>query len=268
MSHIHYTQSSLLKRLPVILLLIGLLAATACDTDDTSLERIQSAGTLRVGLDPTYPPFEVADGSNVTGFDVDLAAELSAALGVDPSFSYFGYDGLYDALLTDQVDVLISALVVSPERTRDFAYSRPYYDAGQVLIVPADSPISDPGNLAGRRVAVELGALGHVEALAMSRAQPNLSVLPYGSAAEALDAVSAGQADATLIDSIGGRLFLKDRPPEASPLRLLPDPVVSEPFAVVVRIEDEALLQQINSELAQLEDTGRLEQLITYWVGP
>lgn len=250
------------------------IAVAGCQAADSSLDGVRNSGTLRVGLDPTYPPFEVADADGVTGFDVDLAAELAARLSekggpsITPAFTYFGYDGLYDALLTNQVDVLISALVIAPERTRDFAYSHTYYDAGQVLLVPLDSTITDQTALAGKRLAVELGALGHVEALALERTLAGLEVRPYGSADEALQAVITGEADAALVDSISGRLFLKTDDSPTPPLRLLPEPVSSELFAVVVRIEDETLLEAINTELAAMETDGRLEALVSRWLGP
>src|SRR5262245_44631595 len=69
-------------------------------------EQIQENGVLRVGLDPTYPPFETADDGELRGLDVDLARALAAELGLEVQFVYFGYDGLYDALLSNQVDVL------------------------------------------------------------------------------------------------------------------------------------------------------------------
>ncbi|MEZ4518331.1 MAG: ABC transporter substrate-binding protein [Chloroflexota bacterium] len=253
----------------ILAAVVLLIVVTGCNHTDDSWARIQESGVLRVGLDPTYPPFELADDTGVTGFDVDLAHDIADGLGVSPVFSYFGYDGLYDALLTRQVDVLISAMVVSPERTKDFVYSRSYYDAGQVLIVPDDTAdIAGPDDLAGRRVAVELGALGHVEALALARSLPDVVVIPLGSADEALDAVVQNEADAAIVDSISGRLHLKNAEPDARTLHLLPEPVDSEPFAIVVRIEDEALLQQIDTELVRLETEGRLAELISQWLGP
>lgn len=251
-----------------------LLLLPSCVAADSSLDRVRESGVLRIGLDPTYPPFELADDDGLSGLDVELAGALAAALGAEPAFSYFGYDGLYDALLTEQVDVLLSALVISPERTRDFAYSRPYYDAGQVLVVPVDSPIAGTDDLDGRRLAVELGALGHVEAQALAHDRPRLTVVPLGSTAEALAAVGAGSpgalgsADAALVDSISARLFLRDQPTGAPALRLIDPPVSSEPFAAVVRIEDEALLAAIDAELARLAESGELAALIGRWVGP
>jgi ABC-type amino acid transport substrate-binding protein len=133
-----------------------------CATADDSWERVQTAGVLRVGLDPTYPPFEVDDGSgNLVGLDVDLAKAIADDLGLEVQFVYFGYDGLYDALATEQVDVLISALVIIPERTRDFSYSEPYFNAGEILIVPANNEtITSMADLGGQTAGGGVGQPG------------------------------------------------------------------------------------------------------------
>ncbi len=215
-----------------------------------------------MGLDPTYPPFEVADENGARGLDVDLAQALAADLGVEAEFVYFGFDGLYDALATEQVDVLLSALVIAPERSRDFAFSTPYFNAGQVLIVPAgNEKIGEMADLSGRTLAVELGALGHVEAAAWAKRLPDLTVRPYTTSDEALAAVLANEADATLVDAISGRLYLKEQPQ----LKIVQE-VTVEPFALVVRIEDEQLLTQLNTSLENLRQSGELEAIIGKWL--
>lgn len=246
------------------LLLCFLLLTVAC-WQDSGWQRVQAAGILKVGLDPTYPPFELADGQPLAGLDVDLARALAADLGVTAEFVYFGYDGLYDALLTEQVDVLISALVIAPERTRDFAYSEPYFNAGDILII-ADRGIRSMTDLNGRILAVELGTQGHVTALQWARQLPNLTVQPYNSADEAITAVATTAAAAALIDSVSGRLFLQAHPDAG--LLWLPEPVTVEPYAIVVRRADHSLLRKINESLTRLQSAGELEVIITRWLGP
>ncbi len=247
-----------------LLLAILLLFVAACQTDDDSWKRVQDRGVLKVGLDPTYPPFAAADESGVYGLDVDLAQALAADLGLEAEFVLFGYDGLYDALGTKQVDVLISALVIIPEKTRDFAYSEPYFNAGEILIVPANnSDIEAMADLNGRTLAVELGALGHVEATTWAKKLPDLTVQPYPTAVEALTAVTNGEADAALVDAISGRLFVTNAPE----LKRVAEPVTVEPFALVVRIEDQRLLEELNDTLARLQASGQFQEIISQWLG-
>lgn len=219
---------------------------------------------MRVGLDPTFPPFENDDGQGLDGLDVDLARALADDLGLQVEFTYFGYDGLYDALAADKVDVLISALVIVPGRMRDFAYSDSYYDAGEILIMAADAVgIESKDDLSGHTLAVELGARGHVEATAWERRLTDLVILPYNSSAEAMAAVAAEEADVALVDSVSGRLYLMTRPG----LRRSERPATSEPYAMVVRADDMVLLTKLNERLADLRSSGRLEQIVSKWLG-
>lgn len=248
----------------VALVLLTLLAG--CSRNEDTWAQIESSGVLRVGVDPTFPPFAAAEGSDAWGLDIDLARALAAELGLEPRFTYFGYDGLYDALATRQVDALVSALVVMPDRTEDVAYTDSYYDAGQVLIVPEASSVAGMDDLDGGTVAVELGALGHVEAQLWQRRLPHLEVRTYGSVDEALAAVAGGEASAALVDSVSGRLFLRDHPNTG--LNRLPEPVTTEPYAIAVRIADRTLHRRLNAALRSLNDSGELDAIMARWLDP
>lgn len=248
------------------LLIAALLLLAACARGDDTWPQIESSGVLRVGVDPTFPPFAAAEGPEAWGLDIDLARALAAKLGLEARFTYFGYDGLYDALATKQVDALASALVIMPERTQDVAYTDGYYDAGQVLIVPQGAPVAGMSDVGNGRLAVELGALGHVEAQAWQRRLPALSVATYSSVDEALAAVATGAADAALIDSVSGRLYLRDHPDAA--LTRVAAPMTSEPYAIAVRIGDRTLHRQLNEALRALAESGELDAIVSRWLGP
>lgn len=248
------------------LLVAFLFLIAGCARDRDSWERIRESGVLRVGVDPTFPPFALAEGELVEGIDVDLAGALGEALGLEVQFSYFGYDGLYDALTTGQVDALISALVIMPERTKDIAYSSAYFDAGQFLVAPAASGIDGMADLSGQMLAVELGALGHVAALDWQSRLSGLDVQTHGSAADALAAVASGSANAALVDRVGGLLYLSESAGDAVGLIMLDDPVVSEPYAIAVRIGDRILMEEINEALAELRESGQLATIIARWL--
>ncbi len=245
----------------LLLLLLLLLLLTACRAESGTWQRIQQDGILRVGLDPTYPPFEIGDENGLHGIDVDLAESIAREMGLgDVEFVWIGYDGLYDGLLTGKVDLLISALIIVPSQMDDFAYSTPYFDAGERLIVPQQSPIISMDDL--NSVAVELGAQGHVEALAWQKTVPTLEIQPYNTAEEALTAVLEKNTDGVVMDGINGRLFLQSHPD----LRIRPAPVTMEPFAIVVRKDDQTLLKELNDVLEILGKNGRLDEILAKWL--
>jgi ABC-type amino acid transport substrate-binding protein len=252
------------NRHAVFLALFFALIPVACRPRGETWSRIERDGVLQVGLDPTFPPFENDDGRKLIGIDVDLAEEIAADLGLQVEFVYFGYDGLYDALAAEKVDVLISALVVIPERTRDFAYSDSYFNAGEILIVPETSVGTvTMADLSGQSLAVELGAQGHVEATTWARRLADLTIQPFNSSEEALEAVKDGRADAALVDAVSGRLFLMAH----DGLKRSEEPVTVEPYAIVVRSDDQVLLAKLNESIADLRDDGRLDQIIGRGLG-
>ncbi len=186
-------------------------------------------------------------------------------MDVSVEFVYLGYDGLYDALATGQVDMLLAALVVLPEKTADFAYSRSYFDAGQILMIKAGTTdIGSMRDLKGKSVAVELGSAGHVEASRWQRRLGDLTIWPGNTAREALDSVVDGNSDAALVDSVSGQIYTADYG------RLVPvaPAVTTEPYAAVVRIEDSTLLAQIDEIIRDLERSGRLAAIVSSWLDP
>jgi polar amino acid transport system substrate-binding protein len=250
------------------LLIIGLvlvLCLAACTRSDDSWDRVLEAGVLHVGMDASFPPFEViaADGTLI-GFDVDLARELGRRLGVEVQFvANLPYDGLYDALAVGRVDAVVSALVVDPARMADFAYSTSYFDGGQVLVVRTGGPgIQEMADLSAHTLAVELGTQGDMEARKWARRLLDLTVVPYQTAAEALAAVAAGKADGALVDHVSALAGVTTE----GGLIVVGESVVGEPYAVAVRRESHRLLRAIDEVLAEMEADGAVEELIAEWL--
>jgi ABC-type amino acid transport substrate-binding protein len=244
----------------LIVLVLGL--TVSCDDSGDTWQRIQESGTIRVGLDPTYPPFELMEDGKLRGIDAEIAEAIGDDLDLQVSFSHFGYDGLYDALFTGQVDVLISAMVVLPEKTKDFAYTQPYFDAGQILVSRTENDYQSVSDIGQTAIAVELGSEGHVIANQLQRNNAGLVVMPYRSSDEALAAVVNSDADLAIVDSITGQLYLNAEPT----LTTSRQPVSSEPFALVVRRADDELLDQLVSTLEGLMDDGSVARIIGRWL--
>lgn len=245
------------------LLFVSLAAILVLRADlfarDRVWARVQRTGVWRVGLDPSFPPFEMVDAEGrVVGFDVDLAEAIAARWGVRATFVSIGFDGLIDAVRADRVDAVISAMPYDPLLTRDVRFSKPYFDAGWRVVVPLGSPITRLQELAGRRLAAEWGSEGHVWGRRLRDRHPGLILMLKPTAEEVVTAVLNGEADAALLDGVMARRA-------ATRLRGVDTPLTSEPYVIVVPRDASRLHARLNAALAALREEGTLLLLEQRW---
>jgi polar amino acid transport system substrate-binding protein len=267
----------------LILLFLGLWFFFS-PRDDGSLAEIRRRGTLRVGLDASFPPFETVDGNGqIVGLDVDLVQAMAADLGVKAELVNIGFDGLYDALLAGQVDLVISGLPYDPLRTQDVAYSHNYFNAGQVLVSRADNnKIKTVEDLAGCTLAVEWGSQAEMEARRLAQeikpktsqvfaertSEVSVKLLRRESAAAALAALGPGEAEAAVVDAPSALSALTPSPLKGEGrgggLQIVVY-LTNEWYAAAVHLRSRELLAAVNQTLTRLEKSGEMKRLQTRW---
>ncbi len=251
--------------LPGLLLLTVLTAGSfvQCTSPSTALKRLQERGVLRVAVDPSFPPFEyIDDAGEIQGFDAELAQHLARCLEVEAQLVTTNFDGLYDALTVDRADVIISGLYPDPFRTKDFVFSEPYFNAGDVLVSPADQPVDEVAALAGKRVVVVFGTSGHMEALRWEeRVDPAPVLVTVETADAALDALEAGDVDAAVIEHLAAQIALR----AGRELSLTELPASVTPYVIAARHEDAVLIETMDDCLEAMIVDGTLNTLFDRW---
>ncbi len=249
--------------IPIVFLacLIPVLWLLLTPRDDGTLAEIRRRGSLRVGLDASFPPFEMIDGQGqIVGLDVDIARAIAADLAVELEVVNIGFDGLYDALLARRVDIIISGLPYDPRWTQDVAYTHNYFNAGQVLVTRADeASIDTVADLAGRTVAVEWGSQADMEGRRLAGEIEGITLLRQATAAEALAVLFSGQADAAIVDAVSG---VSAFPRGLKIVTYLTD----EWYAAAVHLESRELLEAVNRSLTRLEESGRMAEMQARWL--
>ncbi|HEX5502781.1 MAG TPA: ABC transporter substrate-binding protein [Thermomicrobiales bacterium] len=231
---------------------------------DRTWARVAASGTLRVAVDPTYPPFESGARDQPVGLDADLARMLGRRLGVTVVFVPTSFDSLYDVLRTGGADATISALTVRPEERSQVRYSTSYLDAGARILVRADSPLAGLADLRGHTIGAELGSDGDLAARSLARREAGLRLdSSFDSGDAALAALLAGNVDAASFDGVAALTILNTHPE----LRALPSP---DPAPLVVAMpQDAAVLQgKVDAALADLRASGALDDLARRWFQP
>ncbi len=231
-------------------------------TPDRYLEGIQARGVLRVGIDPSYPPFAIVKDGKVEGYEAELARAIASDLGVRVEFVPLALDGLYDALVAEKADVLISALPFIYERQRDVRYSQPYYQAGQVLVVRAGTErITSVRDLGGKLVAVELGSNADTEARRLARITiKGMIVRPtYQTPNDALNALVQSAADAVITDNTSAQAYRRAHP---DAIAILSPPLTDEPYVVAMPVKAAGLAGRVNATIERLRDMGELGRMM------
>jgi ABC-type amino acid transport substrate-binding protein len=229
---------------------------------DKTWERIQQEGVMRVAVDASYPPFEFFDeGGNLVGYDIDLAHELGDRFGVDIEFVIISFDGLYDALRVERVDLILSALPFDLRLTEDVTYSHSYFNAGQVLVVREEETIiSSVEALRGRRVGVEWGSMGDVAARELLR-RMEFELYQYPAPAEALGMLAEAEIDAVIADAVSVYQFHR----EHGGVKIAGPPVTDDPYVIATLLNSFILQERLNEAVLELSANGFLDGLRVQW---
>ncbi len=213
---------------------------------------------LRVGMELSYPPFEMTDtAGKPTGVSVRLAEALARDLGRELVIENIAFDGLIPALKTKRIDCIISSMTATPERAKSISFSDPYMKTSLGVLAGAKSPVATVSDLdaAGRVVAVKKGTTGHHYA-ATSIKHARLLVLDKESAA--VMEVAQGRADAFVYDAFSVyRNHIRHR----ETTRALLAPFREESWAVGVRRGDDALRTRVNAFFERFRSEGGFDRL-------
>jgi len=240
------------------LCLCALLALLACKKKDdrSTLDKVLERGTLRVGTEPEFAPFETRnEKGEFVGFDMDMARELAKDLGVKLEITAMKWVSLPTALGNDEIDVIISGMTMTDERAKSRSFTKPYFHTGLCLLVNVNSGITKPEDVGAKRLVVKRGTTGDINA---DRLFPDAKIVRLQKeGACALDVVN-GRADAFLYDQLS---ILKHHKANPKTTRALLNPLTLEPYAMAVRLGDTKFVDRLNEFLADMRADGRYAKL-------
>jgi polar amino acid transport system substrate-binding protein len=220
-----------------------------------------NGGRIRVAVDATYPPFESVDASGaIVGFDVELVRAVARETGLEVEVINQPFAGILPGLAQGKYDAVISCLTITPERAKEVDFSRPYYDAGQVIAVrEADASVRSLADLKGKTIAAQIGTTGFDAASRVEGATPKA----FKEIELAYLELLAGRADAVINDEPPTRIYLKDH----GGIRIVGPPFTEERYGIAVRKGNADLLAKIDAGLAKVAASGEFERLKVRWIG-
>ncbi len=215
-----------------------------------------------IGTDATYPPMESVDRqtNQIVGFDVDMMNEVAKLINIQPEFQNAAFDTIFTALQSKQFDAVVSSATITDERKKIVAFSEPYIEVGQVVVVRSDSQITGAQDLAnGAVVGVQTGTTGEEAAKTDAKVADNnlkrYQTIDLAFAELANNTVDAVVADSPTVANYVSQEQYKDK------LKVVGEPFTTENYGIAVHQEDTELLNAINAAIEELKANGTIDQL-------
>jgi ABC-type amino acid transport substrate-binding protein len=244
----------------------GLFVAACGDDDETTTSAdsggssteldLLSEGSLTVGSDIPYPPFEQGNAPDYEGFDIDLINAVADEMGLETEI----VDAPFDVILQGgqgRFDLSIAATTITPARENRVDFSDPYFEAEQSLLVQAGGDVASLDDITADSV---VGAQDGTTGETYAEENTDAEVRPFPEIDDAYNALASGQVDAVL----------NDLPSTTAAVENNPDLEVAETFPTdelygIVLPQGSSLVDPVNEALQTVKDNGTLADIYTEW---
>jgi polar amino acid transport system substrate-binding protein len=218
------------------------------------------------GTAPGFPPFEMKEGGELVGFDIDLLTavvdETDYTLG---EWQEFEFSSLIPALTNDNIDIVAAAMTITEDRDEQIDFSDPYYSSNQSVIVAEGSDFSPSSlsDLSGHKLGAQSGTTGESVIQEELINQGNLeesNYNAYGSYVLAVQDLENGNIDAVMVDEPVGATFAANRDVEVAFTY-----ETGENFGFGLREGDDDVTDALNSGLQTIRDNGTYDDIANEW---
>lgn len=245
-----------------IKLVVGLLAAIGFAASASA----QSSQVLRMGLNPTYPPFESKSPSgDLQGFDIDVGNAICKKLNVRCVWVENDFDGLIPALQARKFDVVNSAMNITEKRKQIIDFTPPIYIVPIQLVARKAAQLQPtPAGMKGKTVGVMRGTTQE-NYLQKHWAKSGVEIVSYQDQAQVFADLIAGRIDGAVQESQTALDGLLSKPEGrdfdfAGPA--LVDPAtLGVGTGLGIRKGDDALREKLVAAIAALKQDGTLTAL-------
>ena len=220
-----------------------------------------SGKVYRVAMNAEFAPFESMNEKNeVQGFDVDLMNAMAEVGHFKVEYKHQPWESLFAALKNGDVDMLASAVTINDERKQTMAFTDPYFEITQVILVPQNKEIKSVEDLKkARKVGVVTGNTGDT-AVSKILGSNSDKIARFENVTLVIKELENGGLDAVVSDSAVVGNYLKNNGNKGFTMVAVPDFEV-EHYGIAVRKDDEATLKVLNDALKQVRASGEYDKI-------
>jgi len=258
--------SRIVQSLILIAVTVLTLGLSPAGNAGETLQRVIDFKTLKVGMTGEQPPMNMVNREkSLMGFDVDLAKALANAMRVKLEIKVLPFAELMPALDDDRIDMVISGMAITPERSEQASFVGPYMMSGKSMLTRNSvlAKVSDSAEF--NRGDLKLAALKNSTSASFVReGAPDAQLIEVPNYDEAVQMVIDGEADGLVADMPVCQLAVL-RFPNAG-LVTLEKPLTVEPIGIAVNKDDAQFHNLVDNYLEAYTKIGVLAQLRKKWL--
>lgn len=248
-----------MMKLAALIMGVVMLVLTA------GISALADGEVFKMGIDAEYPPFSyLDDDGNYAGFDVEMCQAVCDQYGWTLEIVPVNWDTKLISLDNKEHDCVWSGMtILDTMKEAGYVLSFAYYDNTQVVLTKDGNGISTLADLAGKRVAVQLGTSGQA-LLEDEEGQLELAKTFEGGAPVTMEnfnicgtELDAGGVDAVVIDlPVAQNLAAR-----FSGFQILEETLGSEQYGICFRNGDDELCKQVEDGIMKLVEDGTYKAL-------
>lgn len=218
-----------------------------------------SADSVKVAINPDTKPFKYLDeNGNFAGIDAEVINAIAEETGLELEFVQMGFDEILDAVASCEVDAAISAFTKNENRQEMVLFTEPYLIGSQSTFVRIkNDSFKDITDSNIKTIGSKTGTTGETSARIIAETF-NYEKKHYENYADLFAALENDEIDAAISDEFLAKEFVD----AYADIMTIGQPLANEPYAIAVCPDKSDLLQTLNTGLAAIQKTGKVDQIV------
>ena len=222
-----------------------------------------------IGIKFDQPGLGLKEGTNYTGFDVEVAKYVAKELGYEGDqveFKQSPSPQRETLIESGQVNLIFATYSITDDRKQKVSFAGPYFIAGQDLLVKAETTdITGPESLNGKKLCSVTGSTSAKKI--KEQHSSGVQLQEYDGYAKCVEALNGGLIDAVTTDNVILAGFAA-QPQYQGKLKVVGKPFSTERYGVGLKKGDTELCGKVNAALEKMVSDGSWQKALDATVGP
>lgn len=227
-----------------------------------------SSDSITIGIKFDQPGLGLQEGSNYTGFDVEVAKYVAGQLGYTGDKVKFveSRSANRETMIQgNQVKLIFATYSITDARKEKVSFAGPYFIAGQDILVKSDNTsITGPESLAGKKLCSVAGSTPAQKI--KDKYAKTVDLVEYDSYSKCVSALASGGVDAVTTDNVILAGYAAQAQ-YAGKLKLVGKPFSTERYGVGLKKGDVDLCKKVNDAIAKMISSGDWAKALEKTVG-